>query len=47
MMSINLSDVTILSIKNPDYRCTIIRIRETEAVNIMQNVDLTDKIKTL
>ena len=47
MMSLNLSDVAILNIKGSDYRCIISGIRKSEAVNLMQNTDLTEKSRTL
>ena len=43
MMSINLSDIAILNIKGYDYRCIISLISKTEAINLMQNADLTEK----
>ena len=39
----NLSDIDILNIKGSDYRCIISRISKNEAINLMQNVDLTEK----
>ena len=47
MMSINFSDIAILNIKSSDYRCIISEISKNEAINLMQNVDLTEKSKTL
>ena len=47
MMSINLSGIAILGIKSADYRCIISRISKSEAINIMQNIDLTQKSGTL
>ena len=41
MMSMNLSDVAILKIKNADYRCIISGIRKSEAINLLQNIDLS------
>ena len=46
-MSINLSDIAILNIKDSDYRCIISLIRKNEAINLMQNADLTEKSGTL
>ena len=44
MMSMNLSDIAILSIKKGfDYRCIISLISKNEAINLMQNADLTEK----
>ena len=39
----NLSDIDILNIKGSDYCCIISRISKNEAINLMQNVDLTEK----
>ena len=44
-MSINLDDIAILNIRGVDNRCIINRISETEAANLLQNVDLTEKRK--
>ena len=43
MLSINLSDITILNIKSSDYCCIISGISKSEAINSMQNIDLTEK----
>ena len=40
-MSINLSHITILNIKGSDYRSIISLISANEAINLMQNADLT------
>ena len=37
------SDTVILKIKNDDYRCIISGISKIEAINLMQNIDLTEK----
>ena len=42
-MSVNLSDIAILNIKGSDYRSIISLISKNEAINVMQNADLTDK----
>ena len=47
MMSINLRDNAILSIKGSDYRCVISRISKGEAINVMQIIDLAGKSGTL
>ena len=39
----NLSDIAILSIKGADYRCIISGISKSEAINLKQNIDLTEK----
>ena len=47
MMSINVSDIAVLSIKSADYHCIINGISKSEVINLMQNVDLTEKSGTL
>ena len=46
MMSMNLSNITILEIKNSGYCCIVIRINKSEAINLTQNIDLTEKSRT-
>ena len=41
MMSMNLRDIAILNMKGADYCCIISRINKYEAINLMQNIDLT------
>ena len=43
MMLMNLSDITISNIKIDDYRCIISGISKSEAINLMQNAELTKK----
>ena len=45
MTSMNLSDITILKIKNLDYRCIITGIRKREAIKLLQYIDLTEKVE--
>ena len=45
MMPMNLSDIAILNIKSADYRCIISGISKNEAINLMQNIDLTKKVE--
>ena len=47
LMSINLSDIAILEIKNVDYCCTTTGISKSEAIDLLQNTDLTGKSGTL
>ena len=47
MMSVNLSDITILNIHDADYRCIISGISKKEDINLMQNIDLIEKSRTL
>ena len=42
----DLSDIYILNINGVDYHCIISGISKTEAINLMQNIDLTEKIGT-
>ena len=41
MVSMNLHNIAILNIKGTDYRCIINLTSKNEAINLMQNVDLT------
>ena len=43
MMSMNLSDIAILTIKGSDYYYIISLIRINETINLMQNADLTEE----
>ena len=45
-MSMNLSDIAILKIKNADYCCIITGISKSEAINLMQNINMTEKSGT-
>ena len=45
-MSLNLSNIAILNNKGSDYRC-ISLITKNEAINLMHNVDCTEKSGTL
>ena len=47
MMSINFSDIYISNIKNVDYCCTINWIIKSEAIKLLQNLDLTEKSRAL
>ena len=47
MMSMNLSDIAILNNHDADYLCTVSRISKYKAVNLLQNIDLTKKKRTL
>ena len=46
MMSMNLSDIAILNIEGSEYRFIISLISKNDAINFMQNVDLTEKSGT-
>ena len=47
LMSMNLSDTAFLNIKNTDYCCVISGIRKSEAIKLLQYIDLTEKSRTL
>ena len=47
MMSMNLSDIVILNIKDSEYHCVISLISKNKAIHLMQNADLTKKNETL
>ena len=42
-MSMNLSDIAFLNIKRSDYHCIISLISKDEAINFVENADLTEK----
>ena len=42
-LSINLSDIAISNIKGSNYCCIISLSIKNEAINLMQNADLTEK----
>ena len=43
IMSVNLSDIAILSIKGSNYCWIISLISKYDAINLLQNADLTEK----
>ena len=43
MMSMNRRDIAILSIKSDDYWCINSVVSKSEAINLMQNINLTEK----
>ena len=43
LISLNLSDIAILNIKGSAYGSIISLIRKNEAINLMQNANLTKK----
>ena len=45
-MTINLSDIAILNIKGSYYCCIISLISKNEAIELLQNADLTEKSGT-
>ena len=45
IMSMNLNNIYILNIKNTDYRCIINGISKSEAIKLLQKIDLTEKVE--
>ena len=45
MMFMNLSDIAISNIKSADYCCIISRISKSEAINLMEDIDLTENVE--
>ena len=43
IMCMNLNDIYISNIKGVDYRCIIRRLSKSESINLIQNIDLTEK----
>ena len=37
MLSVNISDVTIVPVKNVDYRCFILNISKSETMNLLKS----------
>ena len=44
LMSMNISDVVIPKIKGSDYCCIITGISKSEAIKLLQNFDLIEKV---
>ena len=47
MMSMNPNDFTIVNIHGADYRCIINEISKRQPIDLMQNIDLTEKSRIL
>ena len=47
MMLMYLSNIAILKNKNVDYHCIITGISKSEAIKLLQNIDLTEKSEAL
>ena len=37
VLSVNISDIAIITVKNVDYRCIIHNINKSEAINLLKN----------
>ena len=46
MKPINLPNIVILKIHGGDYSCVISEISKCEAINLMQNIDVSKKSRT-
>ena len=44
MLCLNISNVAIITIKNIDYRCIIHNISKSEAINLLENSVLEDRV---
>ena len=45
MMSMNLSDIASLNIKDSDYRYIVSEINKNKAINLMQNANLIKNVE--
>ena len=43
MLSVNISDIAIITVKNVNYRCIIHNISKSEAINLLENSVLEDR----
>ena len=43
MLSVNISDIAIITYKNVDYGCIIHNISKSEAINLLKNSILKDR----
>ena len=43
MLCLNISDITIITVKNVDYRCIIHNISKCKAINLLKNFLLEDR----
>ena len=46
MLGDNIGDIAIIIIKNIDYHCIIHNISRSEAINLLENSVLEDRMKT-
>ena len=44
MLCLNISDITILTVKNVDYSCIIHNISKSESANLSKNFVLEDRV---
>ena len=43
MLSVNISDIAIITVKNVDYRCIIYNISKSQAINLWESSVLEDR----
>ena len=43
MLSININDIVIITVKNVDYRCIMYKISKSEAINLLRKFFLKDR----
>ena len=43
MISVNISDIVVIPIKNVDYRCIMHKISKSEAISLLENSVLEDR----
>ena len=43
MLSVNTSDITVITVENVDYCCIIHKISKSEAIDLLQNFALKDR----
>ena len=43
MSCLNISDITVFTVKNAAYRCVIHNISKPEAINLLKNTVLEDR----
>ena len=46
-MSVNLKDVAFLNVKGSDYSCIITLTSKNEAINVLENADLNEKMGSI
>ena len=44
-MFVNLSNIAFLNTKYVDYRCIITGISKSDAIKLLQKIDLTEKVE--
>ena len=42
MLSVNISNIAIITVKNADYSCVIHNISKSKAINLLRNFVLDD-----